>query len=164
MARARWNVQETAPDTAVPATTRVIAIASGKGGVGKSSVTVNLAAALAAQGFTVGVLDADIWGFSVPRMLGLEGRLEGVRPSEQEDRPPHQARWATGVLEVVSMGFLVDDEESALMWRGLMLNRAVQHFLEDVALGRPRLPAHRHAARAPVTCRWAWPGCCPGPR
>src|SRR5579871_4837466 len=71
MAKARWNVREQAPSTAVPATTRVLAIASGKGGVGKSSVTVNLAAALADMGLAVGVLDADIWGFSIPRMLGL---------------------------------------------------------------------------------------------
>ena len=63
MQKARWNVRDKAPDTMIPATTRVITIASGKGGVGKSSVTVNLAAALAAKGFTVGVLDADIWGF-----------------------------------------------------------------------------------------------------
>src|SRR5262245_35308905 len=64
MARARWNAKEAAPDTMIPPTTRVIAVASGKGGVGKSSVTVNLAAAIAARGFRVGVLDADIWGFS----------------------------------------------------------------------------------------------------
>ena len=68
MLKARWNARENAPDTQIPATTRVLAIASGKGGVGKSSVTVNLATAIAAMGFTVGVLDADIWGFSVPRM------------------------------------------------------------------------------------------------
>ena len=78
MQRARWNAREQAPTTEVPATTRVLAIASGKGGVGKSSITVNLAAALAARGLTVGVLDADIWGFSVPRMLGVEGRLSGT--------------------------------------------------------------------------------------
>ena len=66
MSRARWNARENATDTAVPITARVLAIASGKGGVGKSSVTVNLAAALAAAGKTVGVLDADIWGFSIP--------------------------------------------------------------------------------------------------
>jgi len=133
MARARWNVKEAAPDTAVPATTRVIAVASGKGGVGKSSVTVNLAAALAAQGFRVGVLDADIWGFSVPRMLGLEGRLEGS--TDDGKIVPNITPMGDGFLEVVSMGFLVDKEESALMWRGLMLNRAVQHFLEDVRWG-----------------------------
>ena len=91
MAKARWNVREQAPDTAVPATTRVLAIASGKGGVGKSSVTVNLAAALAAKGFAVGVLDADIWGFSVPRMLGIEGRLAGAADRRAQDRPQHQA-------------------------------------------------------------------------
>src|SRR6188474_2396024 len=66
MTKARWNARSNAPDTEVPATCRVLAIASGKGGVGKSSVTVNLAAALAFRGYTVGVLDADIWGFSVP--------------------------------------------------------------------------------------------------
>jgi ATP-binding protein involved in chromosome partitioning len=63
MSKARWHARESAPDTAVPATCQVLAIASGKGGVGKSSCTVNLATALAARGFTVGVLDADIWGF-----------------------------------------------------------------------------------------------------
>ncbi len=134
MAKARWNVREQAPDTAVPASTRVLAIASGKGGVGKSSVTVNLAAALAAKGFAVGVLDADIWGFSVPRMLGIEGRLAGATTGERKIAP-HIKLLGGGRLEVVSMGLLVDDEGDALMWRGLMLNRAVQHFLEDVDWG-----------------------------
>ncbi len=134
MAKARWNVKEKAPDTAVPASTRVLAIASGKGGVGKSSVTVNLAAALAAKGFAVGVLDADIWGFSVPRMLGIEGRLAGATTGERKIAP-NVKLLGQGRLEVVSMGLLVDDEGDALMWRGLMLNRAVQHFLEDVDWG-----------------------------
>ncbi len=134
MAKARWNVKEKAPDTAVPASTRVLAIASGKGGVGKSSVTVNLAAALAAKGFAVGVLDADIWGFSVPRMLGIEGRLAGATTGERKIAP-NVKPLGQGRLEVVSMGLLVDDEGDALMWRGLMLNRAVQHFLEDVDWG-----------------------------
>ncbi len=134
MAKARWNVREKAPATAVPATTRVLTIASGKGGVGKSSVTVNLAAALATKGFAVGVLDADIWGFSVPRMLGLEGRLQGAASGERKIAPQVKPM-GRGRLEVVSMGLLVDDEGDALMWRGLMLNRAVQHFLEDVDWG-----------------------------
>src|SRR5204863_2529393 len=75
MARARWKPRENAPSTDIPATTRVVAIASGKGGVGKSSVTANLAAELARRGMTVGVLDADIGGFSIPRMLGVEGKV-----------------------------------------------------------------------------------------
>jgi len=133
MARARFNVSRNAPDTEVPATTRVLMVASGKGGVGKSSVTVNLAAALAARGMTVGVMDADIWGFSVPRMLGVEGRLGGS--PEVGKISPIEVLIGDGVVKVVSMGFLVDDEESALMWRGLILNRAVQHFCEDVAWG-----------------------------
>jgi ATP-binding protein involved in chromosome partitioning len=133
MAKARWNVRERAPDTEIPPTTRVLAVASGKGGVGKSSVTANLAVALATRGFTVGVLDADIWGFSIPRMLGVEGRLQG-KPGEKKILP-HVQPCGEGSLKVVSMGHLVDDEETALMWRGLMLNRAVQHFLEDVSWG-----------------------------
>lgn len=137
MARARRHIAERPEQTALAPTTKVLMIASGKGGVGKSSVTVNLASALAAEGFTVGVLDADIWGFSVPRMLGLDGRLEaaeGQEPGSNRIRP-HELEVGPGRLRVVSMGFLVDEEGSALMWRGLMLNRAVQHFLEDVDWG-----------------------------
>ena len=133
MARVRRNIAERPEQTALPASTKVIMIASGKGGVGKSSVTVNLAAALAAEGFTVGVMDADIWGFSVPRMLGVEGRLEG--DTTEGKITPNELKIGSGVVRVVSMGFLVEEEGSALMWRGLMLNRAVQHFLEDVAWG-----------------------------
>jgi ATP-binding protein involved in chromosome partitioning len=103
-------------------------VASGKGGVGKSTVTTNLAAALAAQGFNVGVMDADIWGYSVPRMLGVDGELRSL----DGKIVPLTRTVGEGRLEVVSMGFLVDREDSALMWRGLMLNRAVQHFCEDV--------------------------------
>ena len=130
---ARFNVSQNAPDTAVPSTTRCVLIASGKGGVGKSSVTANLAAALAIQGFRVGVLDADIWGYSIPRLLGVEGRLEGSVDSGKIT--PQTISMGAGELEVVSMGFLVDSEDTALMWRGLMLNRAVQHFLQDVEWG-----------------------------
>jgi ATP-binding protein involved in chromosome partitioning len=137
MARARWNVRDKAPDTEISPTTRVITIASGKGGVGKSSVTVNLAAALAVRGLRVGVMDADIWGFSVPRMLGVEGRLQGDAGTAEGGRKiiPHTKVVGDGLIKIVSMGFLVEDEGSALMWRGLMLNRAVQHFLEDVRWG-----------------------------
>jgi ATP-binding protein involved in chromosome partitioning len=135
MAKARFNVSQRPEDTSVPLTAKVILVASGKGGVGKSSVTVNLAAALAAKGLKVGVLDADIWGFSVPRMIGLEGRLATVKQDDKVYIRPHERRIGPGVLRVVSMGFLVDDEETALMWRGLMLNRGVQHFLQDVLWG-----------------------------
>jgi len=128
MAKARWNVSQQAPDTAIPPTTKVLMIASGKGGVGKSTVATNLAAALAMSGFNVGVMDADIWGYSVPRMLGVDGELRSV----DGKIVPLTRRVGTGRLDVVSMGFLVKREESALMWRGLMLNRAVQHFCEDV--------------------------------
>ena len=133
MAKARWNVSQNAPDTEIPATTKVLMIASGKGGVGKSSVTVNMAAALAERGYTVGIMDADIWGFSIPRMLGVEGRL-GASP-EIGKINPIEMPVGPGLLKIVSMGFLVEREETALMWRGLMLNRAVRHFCEDVAWG-----------------------------
>lgn len=133
MARARKRISERPDQTALSATTKVIMVASGKGGVGKSSVTVNLATALAQHGFTVGLMDADIWGFSVPRMVGVEGRLSGGTVDGKMD--PNDLVVGDGLLRVVSMGFLVEQEGSALMWRGLMLNRAVQHFIEDVAWG-----------------------------
>jgi ATP-binding protein involved in chromosome partitioning len=136
MTKARWNARENAPDTEVPLTCKVLAVASGKGGVGKSSVTVNLAAAVAAQGFTVGVLDADIWGFSVPRLLGIDDRLE-AEAVEGSDKPkiiPNERRVGRGTLKVVSTGFLVE-EDTALMWRGLMLTKAVEQFLRDVHWG-----------------------------
>jgi ATP-binding protein involved in chromosome partitioning len=136
MARARRRAQENPPATEIPGRTRVLAVSSGKGGVGKSSVTVNLAAGLAARGFTVGLLDADIAGFSVPRMLGMEGRLT-ARPADEGEQPriePMTKAVGDGLIKVVSMGFLSPENE-AIMWRGLMLNRGVQHFLEDVAWG-----------------------------
>ena len=136
MLKARWNARENAPNTEVSASTRILAIASGKGGVGKSSVTVNLAAAVAAIGFTVGVLDADIWGFSVPRLLGIDDRLE-AETVDGHDRAmiiPRMLPMGRGMLKVVSTGFLVE-EDTALMWRGLMLNKAVEQFLRDVHWG-----------------------------
>ncbi|MGV9978694.1 P-loop NTPase [Micromonospora wenchangensis] len=106
--------------------TRVYAVASGKGGVGKSSVTVNLAAALAARGLSVGVVDADIYGHSVPRMLGAEGK-----PTRVEDMimPPQ----ANGV-KVISIGMFTPGN-AAVVWRGPMLHRALQQFLGDVYWG-----------------------------
>ena len=132
MARARWKAREKAPATEIPGNTRVLAIASGKGGVGKSSVTVNLSVALAARGLTVGVLDADIAGFSIPRMLGITNRLEAVGGKIT----PIDVPVGSGRIKVVSMG-LIDGsgEDEAIMLRGLMLNRALQHFLEDVQWG-----------------------------
>ena len=109
-----------------PPETSIVAIASGKGGVGKSSVTVNLAAALAKAGRSVGVLDADVWGFSVPRMLGAVGKPVGfndmILPLE-----------AHGV-KVISMGHFVP-EETPVIWRGPMLHKAIQQFLGDVWWG-----------------------------
>ncbi|BCJ43039.1 iron-sulfur cluster carrier protein [Actinoplanes ianthinogenes] len=106
--------------------TRVYAVASGKGGVGKSSVTVNLAAALAKRGLSVGVIDADIYGHSVPRMIGVEGK-----PTRVEDMimPPQ----SHGV-KVISIGMFTAGN-AAVVWRGPMLHRALQQFLADVYWG-----------------------------
>ncbi|HSM02384.1 MAG TPA: P-loop NTPase [Acidimicrobiia bacterium] len=126
MSVARKRARENATTTQVSPLTRVIAVGSGKGGVGKSSIAVNLAVALQRAGFTVGLLDADIWGFSVPRMLGATDRLKA-----NEDRKIVPID-ADGV-QLVSTGLLVDTEETALMWRGLMLTKALEQFLQDVA-------------------------------
>ncbi|MDJ0769031.1 MAG: P-loop NTPase [Ilumatobacter sp.] len=136
MSKARWHARDLAPDTEIPLSCQVLAIASGKGGVGKSSVTVNLATALAARGHTVGVLDADIWGFSVPRLLGIDERMQAERVdgAEKPKIIPNVKKVGAGQLKVVSTGFLVD-ESTALMWRGLMLTKAVEQFLADVAWG-----------------------------
>jgi len=106
--------------------TRVFAVASGKGGVGKSSVTVNLAVALAQKGLRVGVVDADVYGFSVPRMLGVEHRPTQV---EEMILPPS----AHGV-KVISIGMFTKDN-TPVVWRGPMLHRALQQFLADVYWG-----------------------------
>lgn len=129
MSKARFKARQDAAPTMVDPVTRVIAVSSGKGGVGKSSVSVNLALALADQGFTVGLLDADIWGFSIPRMLGVGS--ERLEADEDGKIVPLQAQG----LKLVSTGLLVDDEDKALMWRGLMLSKALEQFLTDVAWG-----------------------------
>jgi ATP-binding protein involved in chromosome partitioning len=106
--------------------TRVYAVASGKGGVGKSSVTVNLAAAMAQDGLRVGVVDADVYGFSVPRMLGVE-----QRPTQVDDMilPP-----ISHEVKVISIGMFVPGNQP-VVWRGPMLHRALQQFLADVFWG-----------------------------
>src|ERR1700730_2866927 len=106
--------------------TRVYAVASGKGGVGKSSVTVNLAAALAASGQKVGVVDADIYGHSIPRMLGVTGR---PTPVENMIMPP-----SAHDVKVISIGMFTKGN-TPVVWRGPMLHRALQQFLADVYWG-----------------------------
>jgi ATP-binding protein involved in chromosome partitioning len=116
------------PEGALAQVQNVVCVGSGKGGVGKSSLTVNLAAALAAEGKRVGVLDADVWGYSIPRMLGLGAdrpRVNGERKILPLD--------AHG-LKVMSIGFFVKEDE-AVVWRGPMLHKALTQFLEDVAWG-----------------------------
>jgi ATP-binding protein involved in chromosome partitioning len=117
--------------------TRILGISSGKGGVGKSSTTVNLAISLARLGHRVGVLDADIYGFSIPKMMGLEGQPSMLPDQRAEDKelrmlvPP----CAYGV-SVMSMGFLVE-EDRAIIWRGPMIHKALEQFLVDVVWGEP---------------------------
>lgn len=116
------------PEGALAGVANVVCIGSGKGGVGKSSLTVNLAAALQAEGKTVGVLDADVWGYSIPRMLGLGGQ----RPKVSAERKilPLEAHG----LKVISIGFFLKEDE-AVVWRGPMLHKALTQFLDDVAWG-----------------------------
>ena len=116
------------PEGALAQVGNVICVASGKGGVGKSTVTANLAAALATEGHTAGALDADVWGYSIPRMLGVGGK---PRVSEQRKILPIEA---AGGVKVMSIGFFVEDN-AAVVWRGPMLHKAIQQFLEDVDWG-----------------------------
>ena len=116
------------PEGALAQVQNVVCVGSGKGGVGKSTLTSNLAIALVAEGKRVGVLDADVWGYSIPRMFGLGGQ-----------RPPVTAERKIAPLEalgvkVMSIGFFVE-EDAAVVWRGPMLHKALTQFLEDVAWG-----------------------------
>lgn len=129
MSRAREKARERAEPTQVSPTTRVIAVSSGKGGVGKSSVSVNLAIAIKNLGFRVGLMDADIWGFSIPRLLGITARVEG------DDQTRLIVPVKAHGLKVVSTGLIIDSEETALMWRGLMLAKALEQFLKQVDWG-----------------------------
>jgi ATP-binding protein involved in chromosome partitioning len=115
------------PEGALAQVANVVCIGSGKGGVGKSTITANLAAALASEGKRVGVLDADVWGYSIPRMFGVAGR-----PPVSPERKiiPLEGHG----VKVMSIGFFVE-EDSAVVWRGPMLHKALTQFLEDVEWG-----------------------------
>src|SRR6201996_6634566 len=117
------------PEGALAQVSNVICIGSGKGGVGKSSVTANLAAALSAEGKSVGVLDADVWGYSQPRMLGVGA--ERPRVNAERKLIPIVAQEG---ISVMSIGFFVE-QDAAVVWRGPMLHKALQQFLEDVDWG-----------------------------
>jgi ATP-binding protein involved in chromosome partitioning len=116
------------PDGSLAQVDNVICIGSGKGGVGKSTLTANLAAALAAEGKRVGVLDADVWGYSIPRMYGLGATRPPV--SAQRKIVPLDAH----DVKVMSIGFFVE-EDAAVVWRGPMLHKALTQFLQDVDWG-----------------------------
>jgi len=126
MRTARALAQARAPQTSIPRRAPVIMIASGKGGVGKSSITANLAIALARTGLRVGVLDADIWGFSLARLLDITGEVE-VRRAKMV---PLEKACGRGSVSLLSMGHLAD-EKQALLWRGLVVQKAVAQFIED---------------------------------
>jgi ATP-binding protein involved in chromosome partitioning len=115
------------PEGALAQVSNVVCIGSGKGGVGKSTITANLAAALTADGKRVGVLDADVWGYSIPRMFGVSGRPP---VSPQRKIMPLEGHG----VKVMSIGFFVE-EDSAVVWRGPMLHKALTQFLEDVEWG-----------------------------
>jgi len=129
MEKARKKARDNANETKIDPQTRVIAIGSGKGGVGKSTISTNIALGLEKQGYKTGLLDADIWGFSIPRLLGIQARLEA---GEDKKIIPYKR----GNLEVVSTGLITEDEDTALMWRGLMLSKALEQFLNDVSWGK----------------------------
>ena len=114
------------PGLAIPDTCRVIAVSSGKGGVGKSTVTANLAAAMAARGHEVGLVDADVYGYSIPQMLGIHQRPVSL---DNMIVPP-----VNHGVRLMSIGFFLDEDEP-VMWRGPMLHRAIQQFLGDVHWG-----------------------------
>lgn len=116
------------PAGALAEVSNVLCIGSGKGGVGKSTLTANLAAALAAEGKRVGILDADVWGYSIPRMYGLGATRPPVSP--QRKIVPLQSHG----VKIMSIGFFVE-EDAAVVWRGPMLHKALNQFLQDVEWG-----------------------------
>lgn len=117
------------PQGALAQVKNVICVGSGKGGVGKSTVTANLAAALQAEGKPAAALDADVWGYSIPRMLGVHGR---PMVSAQRKILPLEAH---GGVRVISIEFFLNEQDQAITWRGPMLHKAIRQFLEDVDWG-----------------------------
>ncbi len=117
------------PQGALAAVKNVICVGSGKGGVGKSTVTANLAAALQAEGKQAAALDADVWGYSMPRMLGVHGRP--MVSGERKILPLE----AHGGVKVISIEFFLNEQDQAITWRGPMLHKAIRQFLEDVDWG-----------------------------
>ncbi len=119
---------EQQPEEALQIADRILAISSGKGGVGKSTVTANLARSFVEQGYGVGVLDADVYGFSIPRMLGITARPtiidNMIIPAEQDG------------IKVISMGFFVPDD-TPVIWRGPLLHKTITQFMSDVVWGNP---------------------------
>ncbi len=137
MMKAREVAKRKMRSTSLNPSIKVIALASGKGGVGKSSLSVQIARQFAKMGYQVGLLDADIWGYSTVRMLMGEAkvRLDAQGDAENFKIQPHILNVGSGNLLLVSMGLLADSDDEAIMWRGLMLSRALQHFVEDVEWG-----------------------------
>src|SRR3954453_9492888 len=117
------------PSGALAQVQNVLCIGSGKGGVGKSTLTANLAAALSADGKQVGVLDADVWGYSIPRMFGLGNERPAVNASRKI------VPLESGGIKVMSIGFFMSEADQAVVWRGPMLHKALTQFLEDVDWG-----------------------------
>ncbi len=136
-ARVREAVGSDGARQSVPGVKNVIAVGAGKGGVGKTTVAVNLAIALAKCGSKVGIIDADIYGPNVPIMLGMKTQLttdgKKIVPAEKYG------------LQVISMGFLTGDD-APIIWRGPMLHGALQQFFREVRVDESRLPRHRSAA------------------
>ena len=133
----RGGLQERSKGLSLDASTRVLAVCSGKGGVGKSTLTANLAVALAQAGKQVGILDADVYGHSIPHVLGIRQKPVLV---DKMIVPPVKHD-----LKLMSIGFFLDDNQP-VMWRGPMLHRALEQFLSDVHWGAARRARRRHAA------------------
>src|SRR4051794_40866989 len=125
----RLGRQSGLPEGALAAVKNVICVGSGKGGVGKSTLTANLAAALQAEGHSAAALDADVWGYSIPRMLGVHGR---PMVSAQRKILPLDA---AGGVKAISIEFFLNEQDQAITWRGPMLHKAIRQFLEDVDWG-----------------------------